>query len=109
MRTIQCRELVGRDAELEFLTTSLDRADHEGGLIFLTGEAGVGKSRMARELASIASARNFTIASGRAVQASSPVPLRPIVEALTGVERTTGIPDVPALAEYRPALRLDAA
>ena len=104
MMTIQCRDLVGRDAELEFLTSSLDRADHDGGLIFLTGEAGVGKSRMARELASIAAARNFTVAAGRAVQASSPVPLRPIVEALTGVERTTGIPDVPALAEYRPAL-----
>src|ERR1022692_1027127 len=104
MRTIQCQDLVGRDAELEFLTTSLDRADHDGGLIVLAGEAGAGKSRMARELASIASARNFTVATGRAVQASSPVPLRPIVEALTGVERTTGIPDVPALAEYRPAL-----
>ena len=104
MRAIQCRDLVGRDAELEFLVSSLDQTDHDGGLILLAGEAGVGKSRMARELASIASARNFTIASGRAVQASSPVPLRPIVEALTGVERTTGIPDVPALAEYRPAL-----
>ena len=104
MRTIQCRDLVGRDAELEFLTTSLDQADHDGRLILLAGEAGIGKSRMARELATIASARNFTVVSGRAVQASSPVPLRPIVEALTGVERTTGIPDVPALAEYRPAL-----
>lgn len=104
MGAIQCRVLVGRDAELEFLTASLDQADHDGGLVFIVGEPGVGKSRMARELASLASSRNFTVAAGRAVQASNPLPLRPIVEALTGVERTTGIPDVPALAEYRPAL-----
>src|SRR6266568_144556 len=104
MGAIQCRVLVGRQAELGAMTASLDRADQSGGMIFLVGEPGVGKSRLARELAALASSRGFTVAVGRAVQAASPVPLRPIVEAAMMLARTTGIPQAPELAEYRPAL-----
>src|SRR6266581_2988924 len=104
MGAIQCRALVGRQAELGAMTASLDRADQSGGMIFLVGEPGVGKSRLARELAALASSRGFTVAVGRAVQAANPVPLRPIVEAAMMLARTTGIPQAPELAEYRPAL-----
>jgi len=102
---MQCRVLVGRQSELGVLTAALDRlADQAGGVVVLTGEPGVGKSRLAREAASLASSRGFPVLTGRAVQASSPVPLRPIVEALMRVARTTEIPDTPEIAEYRPAL-----
>src|SRR6266571_3889678 len=104
MGAIQCRVLVGRQAELGAMTASLDRADQSGEMVFLVGEPGVGKSRLARELAALASSRGFTVAVGRAVQAASPVPLRPIVEAAMMLARTTGIPQAPELAEYRPAL-----
>ena len=104
MSAIQCRELVGRQAEFGALTASLDKADQSGEMLFLVGEPGVGKSRLAKELAGLASSRGFTVAAGRAVQAASPVPLRPIIEAAMGLARTTGIPDTPELAEYRPAL-----
>src|SRR5690349_14871040 len=104
MGAIQCPVLVGRDTELETLTQALDQADHDGRLVFLTGEPGVGKSRLAREFTALAANRDFTIVCGRAVQASSPVPFRPVIEALIGVARTTGIPDIPVLAEYRLAL-----
>jgi len=104
MEPIRCPVLVGRDAELGALTAMLDRADREGGLAVLSGEAGVGKSRLARELASVAAARGFAVARGRAVDSASPVPLRPIVEALSGVARSTALPDVPAMTGYRPVL-----
>src|SRR6266581_25230 len=104
MGAIQCRVLVGRQAELGAMTASLDRADQSGEMVFLVGEPGVGKSRLARELAALASSRGFTVAVGRAVQAANPVPLRPIVEAAMMLARTTGIPQAPELAEYRPAL-----
>jgi DNA-binding CsgD family transcriptional regulator/tetratricopeptide (TPR) repeat protein len=104
MVTTRCRELVGRRAELGTLTAFLDRSERVSGVTFLLGEPGVGKSRLATELAEIASARGFTVLAGRAAQASNPVPLRPIVDALTGIARSTPIPDDPALAQYRPAL-----
>jgi DNA-binding CsgD family transcriptional regulator len=105
MGAMQCRTLVGRESELGILSAALDRlADRSGGMVFLVGEPGVGKSRLAREAAKVAASRGLPILSGRAVRASSPVPLRPIVEALMGIARTTEIPDAPELAEYRPAL-----
>jgi DNA-binding CsgD family transcriptional regulator/energy-coupling factor transporter ATP-binding protein EcfA2 len=102
--SIQCRELVGRHAEFGALTASLDKADQSGEMLFLVGEPGVGKSRLARELTGLASSRGFTVAAGRAVHSASPVPLRPIIEAAMVLVRTAGIPDTPELAEYRPAL-----
>ena len=104
MGGIETRELVGRDAEIAALTTALDLADQSTGLVVLAGEAGVGKSRLSRELAEAATARGFVVLAGRAVQSTSPVPLRPIVEALIGVARTTDMRDLPAVAEYRRAL-----
>ena len=105
MNAIQCQVLVGREGELDALTDGLDRlADETGGLVFLTGEPGVGKSRLATETATIAAERGLLVLGGRAVQASAPPPLRPIAEALMGVARTSGIPDAPEIEEFRPAL-----
>lgn len=107
MVATRCRRLIGRHAELGALITSLDQAEgaeSSAGVTFLVGEPGVGKSRLAMELAERAAARGFTVLVGRAAQASNPVPLRPIVEALIGIARTTPMPEDPALAQYRPAL-----
>ncbi len=104
MGAMQCQVLVGRDAELGALSAALDQTSTSGGLVVLAGEAGVGKSRIARELVALGSARGYTVICGRAVQASSPVPLRPFIEALIAVARTTAMKDLPAVAEYRRAL-----
>ncbi len=103
MVTTRCRDLIGRRAELDTLTASLDLGQPRG-VSFVVGEPGVGKSRLALELADVATARGFTVLAGRAAQASNPVPLRPIVEALIGIARSTPVPDDPALAQYKPAL-----
>jgi predicted ATPase len=48
-----CDALVGRDAELSSLEDALLTAgrDRSGGLVLLEGEAGMGKTRLAHELA----------------------------------------------------------
>jgi DNA-binding CsgD family transcriptional regulator len=103
MVTTRCPTLIGRSAELDQLTDWIDLAD-DTGVTFLTGEPGVGKSRLAMELAAVAAARGRKVLTGRAAESTHPVPLRPIVEALIGIARTAPMPDDPALRQYRPAL-----
>jgi DNA-binding CsgD family transcriptional regulator/tetratricopeptide (TPR) repeat protein len=73
------RPLVGRQAELERLDEALDgaRLGH-GSLVLLAGEAGVGKTRLAEELADRSGA---AVLWGRASQ-SAPSPYGPIVASL---------------------------
>jgi DNA-binding CsgD family transcriptional regulator len=100
-----CPVLIGRGAELHALSAALDRAREEaGGVLILAGDAGVGKSRLAREVASAAEARGFSVLTGRATESIVPVPFRPFTEALMKVARSGVIPDAPEMASYRPAL-----
>ncbi|MDA8319430.1 MAG: ATP-binding protein, partial [Actinomycetota bacterium] len=99
--------LVGRDDELRALTDAVDAAAAgHGSLTILVGDPGVGKSRLASEAASYAADRGFRILTGHAVESATPVPLRPLAEAVVAVARSGEIPDAPELAEYWPALGL---
>ena len=72
-----CPVLIDRGAELANLTTALDRAGHgAGGVVFLAGDAGVGKSRLAREISELAAERGFHVLTGRATESVVPVPFR---------------------------------
>jgi DNA-binding CsgD family transcriptional regulator/tetratricopeptide (TPR) repeat protein len=95
--------LVGRDAEAAALGAALDDAQHgRGGAIFLVGEAGIGKTRLAAETEQRATARGFCVLRGRAT-ASAPQ-FRPLTEALLSVLRHAGSLTYPELGPYRPAL-----
>lgn len=74
---------VGRDPELERLRQHLGRAADEGlQLVVLLGEAGIGKSRLARQLAVEAHAADTSILFGRCDE--EPLrPYQPFAEALT--------------------------
>lgn len=82
MAQILCPSLVGRNSELSRLQEALSAAVADGGrVVFLSGEAGIGKSRLARELEGRALSDGVRVLRGRAAQLGSPVPFRPFVEA----------------------------
>ena len=106
MADLLCPLLIGRDAESGWLRSALGAAQNGmGKMVFLTGEAGIGKSRLASELAAEAQARGATVLAGRAVPASGSIPYRPLTEALQQALRERAFPDDPSLAPWLPALR----
>lgn len=77
--------LVGRDEELELVEEVLDALfAGQGGLVLLGGEAGVGKSRLAMEVAERAARRGATTLRGAAYEQEKQLPYGPFVEALEG-------------------------
>jgi DNA-binding CsgD family transcriptional regulator/tetratricopeptide (TPR) repeat protein len=105
MESMLCPVLIDRSAELSALTAALDAAAKaRGSTVFVTGDAGIGKSRLARDLAVRAADKGFHVLTGRATESTVPVPYRPVAEALIGAAREGIVPDSPALAQYRAAL-----
>ena len=97
--------LVGRDEESGHLQAALaSAAAGRGGTVLLTGEAGIGKSRLVREIARAAGTRGFVVLAGRAVAGGVPTPYRPFAEAIVVAGRAGGLPDSAELDPFRPAL-----
>jgi DNA-binding CsgD family transcriptional regulator/tetratricopeptide (TPR) repeat protein len=68
------------------------------------GEAGIGKTRLVGDLARAAADRQVPVLAGRAVDAATPVPFRPLFEALAGWSRDGGPGAHPELADVREVL-----
>jgi DNA-binding CsgD family transcriptional regulator len=98
-----CPLLVGRDRELGHLHAVLDAVPGCGGTVVVRGEAGIGKSRVVREMAAIARSRSMSVLVGRNLQHGQ-APYRPLAEALFAVARAGGLPDAPELGPFRHAL-----
>jgi DNA-binding CsgD family transcriptional regulator len=97
--------VIGRDREVAELTRAIDAARaSRGGAVFLVGEAGIGKSRLATEAAGVAFAAGVRVLRGRGSTIGPIVPFRPLTEALLGLFRSGHPPDDPALGPYRPIL-----
>jgi transcriptional regulator with XRE-family HTH domain len=78
--------IVARQEEVRHLVVMLDDvAQGTGRLVMLSGEPGVGKTRLAQQVALAARAREFVVASGRCYEPEGSVPYYPWLEALTGV------------------------
>jgi tetratricopeptide (TPR) repeat protein len=74
--------MVGRENELKELQTFLSKAAYgEGNTIFISGEAGIGKTRLVNELKQIAQSKGFQILSGNSMYESL-TPFMPIMETL---------------------------
>lgn len=94
MRPASTDALVGRGRELAMLRSALaDAADGTGRLVLLVGEPGIGKTRLAQELAGHALAAGHAVAWGRCVEADGAPPYWPWLQIL----RTLGL-DTDALS-----------
>jgi DNA-binding SARP family transcriptional activator len=76
-------EFVGRATEMATLVTALDRAvAGQGNVVAILAEAGAGKSRIASELATAATARHVSVLTGRAYESEQILAFGPWVAAL---------------------------
>ena len=71
-------------------------------MVLITGEAGIGKSRLVREAGRAAEALGLVVLTGRAVASDVPTPFRPFAEALASAGRAGRLPDGPGLDPFRP-------
>jgi DNA-binding SARP family transcriptional activator len=75
--------LVGRRVERAELARHLELASSgRGGLVFLVGGAGVGKTRLMQEVARDAAWRGFGVSWGHSCELCAPPPYQPLVEML---------------------------
>jgi DNA-binding SARP family transcriptional activator len=102
----QPRGLAGRDAEARVLRELWGRAAAAGpGLVVVTGEAGIGKTTLAEDLAAEAERDGATVLRTRCYEAERSLFLQPIVEAvapLTAQMQATALRDL--LGDNAPAL-----
>jgi DNA-binding NarL/FixJ family response regulator len=104
---VSAGRMVGRDGELGRLLTLLDDAEAGRSVVALvSGDAGVGKSRLISEAAMLAAGRGFTVLSGHCAELGDSVPYLPLADALRGAAQSTGVRDAlgsrPALSRLLP-------
>ncbi|MGH2447684.1 MAG: ATP-binding protein, partial [Chloroflexota bacterium] len=76
-------ELVGRELEWGRVVTSLEMVmQGNGQLVMLSGEPGIGKTRVAQEVTLMARQWGFLVATGRCYEQERTVPYYPFLEAL---------------------------
>ena len=99
--------LIGRDAELVAVRRALDEAcGGRGRLVVISGEAGIGKTRLLAELRAEAVTRDARVLPGLCHQTEQVLPLRPVIECL----RAGGLAaDAALLAQLSPAIQTDLA
>src|SRR5262249_32897674 len=96
---------VGREAECTHLRALVDHAlTGQGSLVMLGGGAGVGKTRLALEMAQEAARQGFRCFLGRCYEREEPYPYLPFAEMIE-----TALAQVPSLEECRRALGANAA
>ena len=88
---------VGREAERSAIRAALDRAlGGHGSLVMLGGGAGVGKSRLAMEMAEYASRVGFRCMVGHCYERDEPFPYLPFVEIIE-----SALAQAPSLEDFR--------
>ena len=104
---------VGRERELAHLAERLEGAGRgEGGIALLSGEPGIGKSRLLREFAGRAQADGWLVLSGHAYDTEGMPPYLPFVEVLRQYVRASSddelqpiVDDAPEIAALLPEIR----
>jgi class 3 adenylate cyclase/dienelactone hydrolase len=82
--------LVGRVESLRRLVERLEGIrTGPTGMVVISGEPGIGKSRLLDELVAAARSRGFEVLIGRCYQRSLAIPYHPVAEAMEGLARST--------------------
>ncbi len=80
---VVCPILIGRSAELTALQECIEAATRaQGGVVLLSGEAGIGKSRLVAELRRFASAQDFQLLGGQCFPTDRSCPYAPLFDLL---------------------------
>ena len=102
---MRCPVFVGRDVELAVLAEICGQAaSGRGACAVVTGEAGVGKTRLVTEAATGAREGGQVVLIGRSTPTDRVSPLRPLGEALLDGLRERRPPDDAVFGPYLPAL-----
>src|SRR5690348_16002553 len=97
--------IVGRDDEMRIVEGALAAArGGRGGAVFLAGESGIGKSRLAAAAADLGFAADMCLMQGRGSAVGPMVPFRSLTEALLSLVRAGGSLDPAELGPYRSVL-----
>ncbi|HMI92106.1 MAG TPA: AAA family ATPase [Polyangiales bacterium] len=109
---MRSRSFVGRGRELEELASAIDDAQHgRGSLWLVTGEPGIGKSRLLEEVARGAADRDVNVLWGRCWEAGGAPAYWPFIQVLRALQRVSVdaeaslAPYAIELAELLPELR----
>ncbi|MEW6272386.1 MAG: AAA family ATPase [Thermodesulfobacteriota bacterium] len=86
---------VGRKPERDAIRSAIQRASHgRGELVMLAGGPGVGKSRLAMEMADHAARRGFRVLRGHCYERDEPFPFLPFAEILeSGLAQAASLED----------------
>jgi predicted ATPase len=118
-RTLVSPVFVGREAELAALTATLEAAlAGDPAIVLLSGEAGVGKTRLVEEVAGRATAAGARVLAGSCIEMGGDgLPFGPLAQVLRALMRETSADELDAfigparseLAQVLPDLDLDSA
>ncbi|MEP6491697.1 MAG: AAA family ATPase [bacterium] len=96
-QNVVCPTLIGRDGALSTASHVLDRAlTGQGGTLLVSGDAGIGKSRLVRATVDRARSLGFVTLQGTCFEADHAYPYAPLLDLVRGLSTTAS----PALAAH---------
>jgi DNA-binding CsgD family transcriptional regulator/Flp pilus assembly protein TadD len=85
--------LIGRDPQVAVLARFLEQArSGQGQIALISGEAGIGKSRLVAETRKLADQQGFTILQGNCFERDRALPYAPLIDLLRMLPKETSLP-----------------